>query len=133
MEKVSTKFEFKLKEELCVTTFEECGEEMTPSMRVIKKCADFIDRVYHSPDDTYEHMYAMAIQEPGDGTEETFATNYSYENKDGDYIGSYSYFVIYSHQDKKVKMDFTIRNKDPKYCVNVTKELEEHILHLLKR
>lgn len=132
MEKISTKFQFKLKEELCITTIEECGEEMTPVMRVIKKCTDFIDKVYHSPDDEYEIRYAMAIQEPDDGTEETFAVNYYYENKDGDYIGSYSYFVIYNCWNKTIRMDFTIRNKDLEYCTNVTKTLEEQIINFIK-
>lgn len=64
MKKITKKFEFQLKEELSKTTIEECGEEMTPTMRVIKKCTDFIDEFYHSPEDEYEIMYSSHIKEP---------------------------------------------------------------------
>jgi hypothetical protein len=124
MEKTTTKFQFKLKEELCVTTTEKCGEEMTPTMRVIKKCTDFIDKFYHGPDDEYEIKYATHTKEP-DGKRETFAVNFSYIDEEGNTFASYSYFVVYSVITKTIQLDITVRNKNNVNVSDIVKKLGE--------
>jgi len=93
---------------LCVDTVEECGEKMTPAMRVIKKCTDFIDTFCHGPDDEYEIKYASHIVEPS-GKNETFAVNFSYTDEEGNTFASYSYFVTYNYNTKVIKLDYTMR------------------------
>ena len=110
MEKITKQFSFRLKEHLCVETTEECGEKMTPTMRVIKKCTDFIDGFCHNPDDEYEIKYASHTAEPN-GKSETFAVNFSYIDEEGNTFASYSYFVAYNYDTKVIKLDYTMQHK----------------------
>ena len=124
MEKTMTKFQFKLKEELCLTTTEKSGEKMTPTMKVIKKCTVFIDEFYHSPDDEYEIKYASHIKEPN-GKSETYAVNFSYVNDEGNTFASYSYFVVYNAITKTIRLDFTIHHKKNVNVSDIVKKLGE--------
>lgn len=111
MEKITNEFKFTLKEKFCVTTIEECGEEMTPTMRVLKKCTCFIDEFCHNPEDEYEIKYASHYKGPN-GKSEYFAVNFSYENEEGDTYASYSYFVEYNSNTREIRLNFTMRRKD---------------------
>ncbi len=111
MNKITNEFKFTLKKKFCVTTIEECGEEMTPTMRVLKKCTSFIHEFFHNPEDEYEIKYASHIKEPN-GKSEHFAVNFSYENEDGETYASYSYFVKHNSDNREIILDFTMRRKD---------------------
>jgi hypothetical protein len=111
MEKITSEFKFTLKENYCVTTIEECGEEMTPAMRVLKKCTSFVDDFCHNPEDEYEIKYALHFKEPN-GKSEHFAVNFSYENEEGDTYASYSYIVEYNSDTRGIRLNFTVRCKD---------------------
>lgn len=123
MEKITKQFKFKLKEELCVTTIEECGEEMTPTMRVIKKCTNFIDNFYH-PENEYEIKYASHIKDPN-GNSEHFSVNFSYVDEEGNTFASYSYFVVYNYITKVINFDFTMGNKKTVDGFSVIQKMEE--------
>ena len=120
MDKITEEFKFTLKEEFCVTTIEECGEEMTPSMRVLKKCTCFIDEFYHNPEDEYEIKYATH-NKGLDGKSEVFAVNFLYENEEGETYSSYSYFVEYNSDTREIRLNFTMRRKDNNF--DIIKEL----------
>ena len=121
MEKITNEFKFTLKEEYCITSIEECGEEMTPTMRVLKKYTSFIDEFCHNPEDEYEIKYASHIKEP-DGKSEHFFVNFSYVNEEGETYASYSYFVAYSSETREIRLDLTVRRKDNN-C-DIIKELD---------
>ena len=122
MEKITTGFEFKLKKELRVVTIEECGEEFTPTMRVIKKCTSFIDDSFHNPNDEYEIKYASHNKDAY-GKIESFAVNYSYTNEFVNTYISYSYFVVYNYITKTIKLDLTIRHDKNINASNIIQKL----------
>jgi len=124
MEKITKQFSFRLKEHLCVDTTEKCGEKMTPTMRVIKKCTDFIDVFCHGPDDEYEIKYATHIVEPS-GKNETFAVNFSYIDEEGNTFASYSYFVAYNYKTKVIDLDYTMQYKKNTNSSVVIEKLSE--------
>ena len=95
---------------------------MTPTMRVIKKCTDFIDEFCHSPDDEYEIKYASHIKEPN-GKSETFAVNFSYIDEEGNTFASYSYFVVYDFITKIIRLEFTVRYKKNVNVFDIVKKL----------
>ena len=132
MDKFTNKFEFKLKEELCLTTIEECGEEMTPVMRVIKKCTNFIDDFYHNPDDEYENKFASHTKEP-DGNSELFAINFSYIDDEGYTYASYSYFVTFNYITKIIELNFITRNKENAKSIEVIQKLTEIFRKLVEK